>query len=97
MDIPGYSAAIVSYPELRLSARPLSEVPVSFNDSAVFDPTGEDTCQFLDGVLTELAALFPGGMIHIGGDEAWGRKCREGDRNIGRVVQRKGNPVIISE
>ncbi|MFR1411394.1 MAG: family 20 glycosylhydrolase [Akkermansia sp.] len=30
IDIPGHSAAaIVSYPKLKLSARPLAEVPVS--------------------------------------------------------------------
>lgn len=91
IDIPGHSAAaIVSYPELRLSARPLSEVPVSFNEGAVFDPTSEDTYQFLDGVLTELAALFPGGIIHIGGDEVRYRKCWEGVLHIEEFMEKEG-------
>ena len=56
IDIPGHSAAaIVSYPELKLSARPLAEVPVSFNDGAAFDPTSERTYQFLGDIMTELA------------------------------------------
>ena len=59
IDIPGHSAAaIVSYPELKLSARPLAEVPVSFNDGAAFDPTSERTYQFLGDIMTELASLF---------------------------------------
>ena len=31
----------------------------------------EETFKFLEGVLTEVAALFPGQYIHIGGDEAY--------------------------
>ncbi len=60
IDIPGHSAAaIVSYPELKLSARPRAEVPVSFNDGAAFDPTSERAYQFLGDIMTELASLFP--------------------------------------
>lgn len=46
MNIPGHSAAATfSYPELKLSAKPVTEIPVSFNDGTAFkahqraDPT----------------------------------------------------------
>lgn len=91
IDIPGHSAAaIVSYPELKLSARPLAEVPVSFNDGAAFDPTSERTYQFLGDIMTELASLFPGGIIHIGGDEVRYKKYWEGVPHIEAFMKKKG-------
>lgn len=91
IDVPGHSAAaIVSYPELKLSARPLSEVPVSFNDGAAFDPTSERTYQFIGDIMTELAALFPGGIIHIGGDEVRYKKYWEGVPHLEAFMKKKG-------
>lgn len=91
IDVPGHSAAaIVSYPELKLSARPLPEVPVSFNDGAAFDPTSERTYQFIGDIMTELAALFPGGIIHIGGDEVRYKKYWEGVPHIEAFMKKKG-------
>ena len=91
IDIPGHSAAaIVSYPELKLSARPLAEVPVSFNDGAAFDPTSERAYQFLGDIMTELASLFPGGIIHIGGDEVRYKKYWEGVPHIEAFMKKKG-------
>lgn len=91
IDVPGHSAAaIVSYPELKLSARPLPEIPVSFNDGAAFDPTSERTYQFIGDVMTELASLFPGGIIHIGGDEVRYKKYWEGVPHIEAFMKKKG-------
>ncbi|WP_302014195.1 beta-N-acetylhexosaminidase [uncultured Akkermansia sp.] len=91
IDVPGHSAAaIVSYPELKLSAKPLAEVPVSFNDGAAFDPTSERTYQFLGDVMTELVSLFPGGIIHIGGDEVRYKKYWEGVPHIEAFMKKKG-------
>lgn len=70
IDMPGHAtAAIAAYPALGTEGR---KIPVSahrgihanlFNvDDATFD--------FLDGVFTEVAQLFPGPYIHVGGDEA---------------------------
>ena len=33
------------------------------------DPTREETYQFLDALIGEMAALFPDEYFHIGGDE----------------------------
>ena len=69
IEMPGHSmAALAAYPELACSEGPF-EVATKwgvFED--VYCPT-EYTFNFLTDVLTEVAALFPGEYIHIGGDE----------------------------
>jgi len=69
IEMPGHAlAALASYPELACLPGTY-EVATQwgvFDD--VFCPT-ERTFQFLEDVLTEVAALFPGTYIHIGGDE----------------------------
>lgn len=91
IDIPGHSAAATfSYPELKLSAKPVTEIPVSFNDGTAFDPTNERTYQFLGDVMTELVALFPGGIIHIGGDEVRYKKYWAGVPHIEEFMKKKG-------
>ena len=40
------------------------------------DPTREETYQFLDGFIGEMAALFPDEYFHIGGDENNGKQWR---------------------
>jgi hexosaminidase len=70
IEMPGHAqAALAAYPEL--SCNPTREYEVAqkwgvFED--VFCPS-EQTFAFLDDVLTEVAELFPGQYIHIGGDE----------------------------
>jgi hexosaminidase len=71
IEMPGHAqAAIAAYPQLGVF--PDSQV-------AVYDAWGvspwifnaeESTVRFLQDVLTEVLALFPGPWIHIGGDEA---------------------------
>ena len=69
IEMPGHAlAALASYPELACTTGPF-EVATQwgvFDD--VFCPS-EKTFQFLEEVLTEVASLFPGKYIHIGGDE----------------------------
>ncbi|GAB3642959.1 glycoside hydrolase family 20 protein [Spirosoma arcticum] len=75
IELPGHAlAALAAYPELSCEpARPglakAYQVATKwgvFPD--VFCPT-EKTFSFLQDVLTEVMALFPGKYIHIGGDE----------------------------
>ncbi len=69
IEMPGHSqAAIAAYPELACSftqpgANGASELP-----GHIFCPKPE-TFVFLENVLSEVMALFPGPYIHIGGDE----------------------------
>lgn len=71
IEMPGHSsAALAAYPELGCEPSKNYEVATKWgvmND--VYCPT-EKTFTFLQDVLTEVFALFPGKYIHIGGDEA---------------------------
>ncbi|MAL59116.1 MAG: beta-N-acetylhexosaminidase [Flavobacteriaceae bacterium] len=70
IEMPGHAqAAISAYPELGCTGE---TIPVAtkwgvFED--IYCPK-EETFAFLEDVLTEVVALFPGEYIHIGGDEA---------------------------
>lgn len=70
IEMPGHSkAALAAYPELACTPGPF-EVRTTWGvDEDIFCP-GEETFAFLEDVLTEVIALFPGTYIHIGGDEA---------------------------
>ena len=84
IEMPGHAqAALAAYPELSCDPTKLYEVAQKwgvFED--VYCPT-EKTFKFLEDVLTEIFALFPGKYIHIGGDEcpkeAWKKSafCQE--------------------
>lgn len=69
IELPGHAqAALAAYPELACTPGPF-EVATNwgiFED--IFCPS-EATFHFLENVLTEVIALFPGQYLHIGGDE----------------------------
>jgi hexosaminidase len=69
IEMPGHAkAALAAYPELACTPGPF-EVRTTWGvDEDVFCPK-EETFRFIDDVLGEVAALFPGPYIHIGGDE----------------------------
>jgi hexosaminidase len=71
IEMPGHSlAALVAYPELSCSGGPF-KMPVQWAiQKDIYCAGNEKTYEFLKDVLTEVAALFPGNTIHIGGDEA---------------------------
>ena len=85
IDVPGHSmAAIAAYPELSCTQDPSIRVNPGSNFAEWFgdgkfkmfvdntlDPSSELVYEFLDKVFTEVAALFPGQYIHIGGDECY--------------------------
>ena len=69
--MPGHaSAAIASYPFLGSSTQPI-KVPERFGvGEVIFNPASPKTIVFIQDVLKEVSDLFPGNIIHIGGDEA---------------------------
>jgi hypothetical protein len=85
VDVPGHSlAAVASYPELSVTrdtgakVSPGSPLATWFPKGGfemhvdnTLNPTDEGVYRFLDKVLGEVAALFPGKYIHIGGDECY--------------------------
>jgi hexosaminidase len=71
IDMPGHSnAALASYAELNCDGK----APALYTGTDVgfssFCTSKEITYTFLDTVIAQLAALTPGGYVHIGGDEA---------------------------
>jgi hexosaminidase len=83
IDVPGHSlAAVVAYPALSATAG--ADKYVVRSGEMIMDwskpghpalvdntlnPAGEFTYEFLDKVVTEVAALFPFPYMHMGGDE----------------------------
>ncbi|GAB3542537.1 glycoside hydrolase family 20 protein [Spirosoma fluminis] len=69
IELPGHAlAALAAYPELGCSGGPYQVATKWGVFPDVFCPY-EKTFTFLQDVLTEVMALFPGKYIHIGGDE----------------------------
>ncbi|HEY4061825.1 MAG TPA: family 20 glycosylhydrolase [Puia sp.] len=103
VDVPGHSlAAIVSYPELsctegadkyhvRSGEKIMDWHKGGF--SALVDntlcPANEKVYSFLDKVFTEIAALFPFGYIHVGGDECAKNFWEQSDA-VKQLMQKEG-------
>ena len=70
IEMPGHAtAAIFAYPELG-SGDPPKGVETGWGVFPQLYNVDDKTFAFLEDVLTEVMALFPGSYIHIGGDEA---------------------------
>lgn len=81
IDLPGHMrAALASYPELGCTGGPYTVWTRWGVADEVLCAGKEETMQFLENVLGEIAELFPYEYIHIGGDECpkseW-KKCPE--------------------
>lgn len=84
IDMPGHSmAALAAYPELstkkeRKFVNPGSKFSEWYGDGKfkmlienTLNPADENVYDFVDKVFTEIAELFPGEYIHMGGDECY--------------------------
>ena len=84
IDLPGHSmAALAAYPELSTKKEPKFVNPGSkfaeWYGSHQFkmlientlNPADENVYAFVDKIMTEVAQLFPGEYIHMGGDECY--------------------------
>jgi hexosaminidase len=69
IEMPGHCTAVLAaYPELGNGPGPY-KVPGYWGvHNTIYNP-GEPTFKFLEDVLTEVMAIFPGKYIHVGGDE----------------------------
>jgi hexosaminidase len=71
IEMPGHAAAaIVAYPWLASVPNPPKQVSSDWGVFPDIYNVDERTFRFLQDVLTETMALFPGAYIHVGGDEA---------------------------
>jgi len=80
-DIPGHTQSwLVGYPELATSPGPYEIGRTWGIYYPVMDPSREETYQFLEKFLGEMAQLFPDPYFHIGGDEVQPREWNASDR-----------------
>jgi hexosaminidase len=72
IEMPAHSVEVLAaYPELSCTGGPFTVPPGTYWPNIDILCAGNDSVFiFMDNVLTEVAALFPGKYIHVGGDEA---------------------------
>jgi hexosaminidase len=69
IELPGHcTAALAAYPEFACTPGPFVIPSAKGIYDGVFCPS-EATFSFLDDLLGEVAGLFPGQLLHLGGDE----------------------------
>jgi hexosaminidase len=75
IDVPAHSLALIaSYPNLSCTQLPYAVNPGSpfyFWEDNVLCTANDSTYMILDKIFTQIAQLFPGPYIHVGGDEAF--------------------------
>lgn len=98
IDMPGHTnAALASYAELNCNGRARA---LYFGTSVGFSSLcvgKEVTWQFVEAVITQLAALTPGPWIHIGGDESSATSAADYNTFINRasaIVASTGKTVV---
>jgi hexosaminidase len=70
IEMPGHSTAVLAaYPQLGSNGDKILQVKTKWGVAEDVLFPREETFTFLEDVLTEVMALFPGQYIHIGGDE----------------------------
>lgn len=70
IELPGHElSAIAAYPELSCKGQPISPRVIWGVEDVVMCAGKELPFQFLEDVIAEVAQLFPGEYLHIGGDE----------------------------
>lgn len=90
VDLPGHMlAALTAYPNLGCTGGPYKVSPEWGIFEDVLCAGNEDIYPFLENVFTEIVELFPGELIHIGGDECpktrWAAcpKCQAKIKSLG--------------
>jgi hexosaminidase len=102
IDFPGHSmAALAAYPELSTRKEPKFVNPGStfaewYGDGTfkmlienTLNPADEKVYEFVDKVFTEVASLFPGTFIHMGGDECYHGYWDE-DPGVQKFMKKQG-------
>ena len=75
LEMPGHTTAIlVAYPELGTVSGPFQLIRTWGIFDDVIDPSKEEVYKFLDGLIGEMAGLFPDEYFHVGGDEVNGKQ-----------------------
>ena len=70
IELPGHElAAISAYPELSCKGQEISPRVIWGVEDVVMCAGSEKPFEFLEDIIAEIAPLFPGEYLHIGGDE----------------------------
>ena len=86
IEMPGHAtAAVAAYPELGSTAQTLPAPSTDWGVLPNLFNTEDSTFTFLDNVLDEVIALFPGTYIHVGGDEAVKEQWKADPRAQSRI------------
>jgi hexosaminidase len=90
IGMPGHaSAAIASYPQLGMGDKKI-DVPVTFGKhSNLYNAADENVYKMISEILDEVVALFPGKVIHIGGDEVQTGLWQKSDE-VTKLMKSKG-------
>ncbi|MCW5964532.1 MAG: family 20 glycosylhydrolase [Bryobacterales bacterium] len=79
--VPTHIASwLVGYPELGSRPGPYTLIRSFGIFHPTFDPTRDETYEFLGNLFAEMATIFPDKYMHIGGDELTGKPWRENAR-----------------
>jgi hexosaminidase len=80
-DMPGHATSwLVAYPEIG-AVKPIRELPQEFGiHDVALDQSNEETYKFIDGLIGEIATIFPDAYFHIGSDETKGKDWLENPR-----------------
>ena len=80
-DMPGHATAwFVGYPEYASLPGPYAIERMFGVFDPTFDPTREETYEFIDRFIGEMAPLFPDSYWHVGGDENNGVQWNRSER-----------------
>jgi len=98
IDLPGHTnPALVAYPELNCNGKEpvaYTGIEVGFSSLCTRKPV---VLQFVLDVIREIAAMTPGGYIHIGGDEANSTMPRDYEAfvdSVEGIVRAQGKTMI---
>lgn len=98
VDIPGHTAALfASYPEFRNAVDIKMNFDIAGQALVALDVDDPAAMQFVEDVITELAAITSGSYIHIGGDETMGLAEDKYLRFINRtrqIIHNNGKKMI---
>ena len=87
IEMPGHAtAALSAYPQLSCTGGPHAAETVWGVHKEVFCAGNEETFDFLENVLEEVAQIFPGPYIHIGGDECPKTRWAECEKCQARIA-----------